>query len=317
MSKSRNIVEEIMEIRARQPDVHILLEPSMRLMYLESVYKKRQSIDEELWRYFPISVVACLEAFFRLAIKQLIDAGEPYLTNSQYLLSKRKIDFDMLKALHGQSITIGDIAGHLISISNLDQISKAMSELLGHNFLKEISQTYDRYAVEVHKELKRTIISDSNLTFRLVKRTFELRHIFCHEFANKYELDTDEIEQCFEHSCGFLKASREHIWQTMFPDEPLTQTAMNIDMANKCNAERQKLDVLIQRVLKRLRGKQTVEFLKANKAWEEFLFASARVEGLQYEGGTIESFVAGKAILALLKERIQNLESLLERVNKP
>ena len=317
MRKSRNIIEEIMEIRSRQPNAHLSTQLRIKLGSLKNVYKNRQNIDKELWRYFPISIIACLEAFFRLAIKQLIDTGDPYLTNSQYLLGKRKIDFDILKALHGQSITIGDIAGHLISTNNLNQISETMNELLGHDFLKEISQTYDRYGVKVHKEPKRTIISDSNITFRFVARTFDLRHIFCHEFANKYELDTSEIEQCFEHSCDFLEASQEHVWQTMFPNELLTQTDMNIDITKKCNAERQKLDILIQRVLKRLTGKQTTEFLKANKAWEEFLLASAHVEGLQYEGGTIRPLIEGGAILALLKERIQNLESLVETVNKP
>lgn len=317
MSKSRNIVEEIMEIRSRQPNSHFLLEPSMRLIYLEGVYKNRKNIDKEMWRYFPISIVACLEAFFRLAIKHLIDKGDPYLTNSRHLLGKRKIDFDMLKALHGQSITIGDIAGHLISINNLNQISEVMSELLGYDFLKKASQAYDRWSVEIHEKPKKSIISNSNLTFRFVARTFELRHIFCHEFANEYELDVPEIEQCFEHSCDFLKASQEHIWQTMFPNEPLTQTAMNIDITEKCNTEREKLNVLIQKVLERLTDKQTIEFLKANKAWDEFLSASAKVEGLQYEGGTIRPLIAGTAILPLLKERIQNLESLMERVNKP
>ena len=313
MSKSRNIVEEIMEIRSRQPNAHFS-ESSIRLMYLGSAYKSRQNIDKELWRYFPISIIACLEAFFRLAIKQLIDAGEPYLTNSQYLLGKKRIDFDVLKALHGQSITIGDIAAHLISVNNLNQISEVMSELLGHDFLKEVSQTHDRCNVEVFKHPKRAIISDSNITFRFVARTFELRHIFCHEFANKYELDTSEVEWCFEHSCKFLRASEEHIWQTLSPDEPLTQTDMNIDMAKKCDVERKKLDTLIQRVLEYLTTKQTAEFLKANKAWEEFLLASAHVEGLQYEGGTIRPLIEGGAILTLLKERIQNLESLVETV---
>lgn len=317
MNRSRNIVEEIMEIRSRQPNAHLLSEPSVRLIILGKVYKNRQNIDEELWRYFPISIITCLEAFFRLAIKQLIDAGEPYLTNSQYLLGKRRIDFDILKALHGQTITIGDIAAHLISINNLNQISEIMNELLRHSFLKEVSQTYDRCSVEIFKEPKKAIISDSNLTFRLVARTFELRHIFCHEFANKYELDRSEIEQCFEHSYKFLRASQEHIWQTMFPDEPLTQTDMNIDITKKCDVEREKLDVLIQEVSKRLTENQTKEFLKANKAWKEFLFASAHVEGLQYEGGTIRPLVEGNVILGFLKERIKNLESLAERVNKP
>lgn len=317
MSKSRNIVEEIMEIRARQPNAHLLVELNIKLGSLKSVYKKRQNFDKELWRYFPISIITCLEAFFRLAIKQLIDMGDPYLTNSRHLLGKKKIDFDMLKALHGRSITIGDIAGHLISINNLNQISEVMSELLGHDFLEEVSQTYNRWSVEIYKDPKIAIISDSNLTFQFVTRTFELRHIFCHEFASKYKLDKPEIEQCFEHSCNFLEASKEHIWQTMFPNEPLTQTDMNIDITEKCNAERQKLDVLIQRVLERLTEKQTTEFLKANKAWEEFLFASAEVEGLQYEGGSIRPFIEGKAILGILKERVQNLESFVETVNKP
>ena len=317
MDKSRNVVEEIMEIKSRRPSDSFYIELDSRLLYLEGAYKDRENIDRELWRYFPISIVSCSEAFFRLAIKQLIDAGEPYVTNSKDLLGNRRVDFGILKALHGQSITIGDIAGHLVSMNNLNQISEVMTKLLGHDFLNEVSQAYDRWAVEIGKESKKPIISDADLTFRFIARAFELRHIFCHEFANKYKLDISEIEQCFEHFCTFLTASREHIQQTLFPNEPLTQTDMNIDITEKYHKEKRKMESLIQKILGRLTEKQTTEFLKANKAWESFIFASAEVEGLQYEGGTIRPLIEGKALVHLVKERIKNLEKMLETINKP
>ena len=316
MSRSRDIAKEIMEISSRRPSGNFYIELETRLSYLKKIYENRKNMEKELWRYFPISIVSCSEAFFRHAIKKLIDAGEPYLTNSKGLLDSRKTDFGILKALHGRSITIGDIVAHLVPINSLDQISKVMSGLLDYKFLDKIPQTHDRLAVEIEKKPKEAIISDKHTTFRFVARTFELRHIFCHEFANKYELDEPEIEQCFEHFCTFLAASKEHIQQTLFPNEPLTLQGMNEDIAKKYEDEKNKMDSLNQRILRDLTEKQITEFRKANKAWEDFIFASARVEGFQCAEGEKRPLVEGNVLVHLTKERIKNLEELIKKIGE-
>ena len=165
MSDRRNIVEEILEIRERRKSDIPSNELFMRLMEVEHAYKKRRPDDKELLRYFPIGAVACIEAYFRLAIKTLIDSGEPYLTNSQDIMPKSNVGFDVLKALHGKSITIGDIISHSVPISCLTHIVSHMSKLMGNDFIKATSVIHDKWAVEIEGKPKQPILLEAKILF--------------------------------------------------------------------------------------------------------------------------------------------------------
>jgi len=311
MADRRNIVEEILEIRGRRKSDIPGGELFIRLLYIEHAYKKRDPENKELLRYFPIAIVACMETYFRLAIKKLIDSGEPYLTNSQTIMPKANIGFDILKALHGQSITIGDVISHSISINNLTHLASHMSRLLGVEFLKELSLIHSRWAVEVLKQPKQPILLEADNTFRYVAKTFELRHIFCHETASNHEFEADEIEKCFDNSVLFLKAAEELVSETLHPNAPLTQTDMNIASAEDYRKERDYLDSLISEVTSLLTDKQISSFEEANKAWEVFLRNSVEIEGLQYEGGSIRPTIENSAAARLTKERSEQLSKLI------
>ena len=48
-----------------------------------------------------------------MAIKDLIDAGEPYLSNAEKPASSIKLDFSVLRAVHGKTITVGELVAQL------------------------------------------------------------------------------------------------------------------------------------------------------------------------------------------------------------
>ena len=65
--------------------------------------------------------------------------------------------------------------------------------------------------------------------FDVVARTFELRHIICHEIASAYDIKADEVDWCFDPRCvRFLRVAVELITETLNPGAPLTQLDMNI-----------------------------------------------------------------------------------------
>jgi uncharacterized protein YecT (DUF1311 family) len=316
MANRRNIVEEILEIRGRRKSDIPGGELFLRLLHVEHAYKERDPENKELLRYFPIAVVACMETYFRLAIKKLIDSGEPYLENSQAIMPKANVGFDILKALHGQSITIGDVISHSISISNLAHLASHMSKLLGAEFLKEVSLVHSRWAVEVLKQPKQPILLEADNTLRYVAKTFELRHIFCHETANNHEFELEEIEKCFDHSVLFLKATEELVSETLYPNAPLTQTDMNITSAGDYKKERDHLDSLLSQVSTLLTDKQIPKFTEANKAWEVFFRNSVEIEGLQYEGGSIRPTIENSAAARLTKERSEQVSKLINHLQE-
>jgi hypothetical protein len=305
-------VEEILKIRSRRINDSPETELLRRLIFIQDAYKKRDPDNQELLRYFPIAIVACIESYFRLAIKEIIDSGEPYLSNSQEIVSKMNTGFEVLKALHGQSITIGDIISHSIPISSLSHLDSHMTKLLGFDFLQKMSQIHDRWTVEVLGKSKQPILIDAKITLRYVQRTFELRHIFCHETASKYEFEVEEIEKCFEHSANFLKAAGELINQTLTPNSPMTQTDMNIASFKDYEEERKHLDSLLSQVPSLLNKKQILKFRKANKLWELFLKTSVEIEGLRYEGGSIRPTIENLCAASLIKERSKEILRFIE-----
>ena len=83
MPRARDIIEEIAGIRARRRFGFTMSELPLRLLALEHAFRKHDKANVELTRYFPVALIACLEGYCRMAIRDLIDAGEPYLSNAE------------------------------------------------------------------------------------------------------------------------------------------------------------------------------------------------------------------------------------------
>ena len=98
MQTKKKVVDEILAVRQRRMSDLPSAELFLRLVWLENAYENRDKDNKELLKYFPIAIVACLETFFRLTIKKVVDSGEPYLSNSQKIMQKNNVGFDFLKA---------------------------------------------------------------------------------------------------------------------------------------------------------------------------------------------------------------------------
>lgn len=310
----RQTIDRILSTRSRLRFKRREAELFVRLSAIRDSYKQLDPSVDELLRYYPIALVACLESWFRLAVRELVDFGDPYLRNAGQLFQGKWIDYDILVGLHGQTITIGEFISHHPPISSLKHIIAIMGNIMGDDFRESVSEVHDRWEVEINKQPKVPIIADIDETFCNVDRTFKLRHIFCHETATAIEIEPDEVERCIDHTAIFLKASNELISQSLFPDEPLTQTDMNISSHETYKREREDLDLLVETIAAALSGKRAERFATANEAWESFLKASVEIESLEYEGGSIQPTIAAIAATGLVRDRKTQLEQLLASV---
>ena len=309
---SRRTIDRIITSRSHLRFKRREAELLVRINAIRDSFGRLDPAIQELLRYYPIALVATLESWFRLAIRELVDSGEPYLGNSRQILRKEGFDYDILVGLQGQTITIGDVISHHPPISSLGHIIAVMNTVMDLDFRKSVSEVHDRWRVEIKKQPKVPIVSDIDETLRSVDRTFEVRHIFCHETATAIEIGRDEIDRCIDHTATFLKASDELISQTLFPDAPLTQTDMNIASNEDYEMEREGLALLVESICAALSGKQKERFAAANEAWETFLDASVEIESLEYEGGSIRPTVAALAAKRLVSDRKTQLERLLD-----
>jgi len=280
----------------------------MRLFALEHAFEEHDRSQSELTRYFPVALIACVEGYFRMAIKDLVDAGDPYLSNAERPASSLKLDFSILRAVHGKAITVGELVAHGMPLSRLDHIESAITSLLGTGFLQALRTTTDRWAHEVRGEPAGPILADPDQVFSDLARTFELRHIICHEIASAYEIEADEVARCFQSCVAFLRASDEFISETLHPGAPLTQTDMNIAAEKSLAKARDRLDEAAENVRRRLDASELAAFNESQNKWQAYSDAwVAFVAGERATGGTIWPLIAAGAAEATVNRRIEEV----------
>lgn len=270
MSRTRDIIQEIADIRQRRQFGSAMTELPLRLFALEQAFKVHDKAQSELTRYFPVALIACVEGYFRMAIKDLIDAGDPFLTNAEKPASSLKLDFSVLRAVHGKTITVGELVAHGVALSRLEHIESALTSLLGGGFLQSLRTTTDRWAHEIRSEPSKPILSNPDEVFAGVARTFELRHIICHEIASAYEIEADEVTRCFESCVAFLRAADEFISETLHPGAPLTQADMNIAVDNSLSEKQKDLTEAVATIRKRLDAVELIAFDESQAKWEAY-----------------------------------------------
>jgi hypothetical protein len=313
MSRARDIIQEIAEVRERRRFGSAAMELPLRLLELEGAFDKYDKASHELTRYFPVALIACVEGYFRLAIKDLIDAGEPYLTNAEKLASSIRLDFSMVRAVHGRSVTVGELIAHSAQISRLEHVDGNLSILLGKNLLESLRTVTSRWAHEVRGEPIRPILDKPEAVFADVARTFELRHIICHEIASAYEIEVKEVARCFESCMSFLRAADELVSETIHPGAPLTQSPMNEAAGKSLNARRGALDEAVKTLRARLDKSRVGAFDESQVQWDRYCEAWANfVAGEREGGGTIWPLIFAGAAEVVVERRIEELKSFRE-----
>lgn len=314
MSRARDIIQEIANVRERRRFGSAMAELPLRLLTLEQAFKSHDRKQTELARYFPVALIACMEGYFRMVIRDLIDSGEPYLTNAEKATSNLKPDFAVMRAVHGRKITIGELVSHGIPISRLEHVDGTLSALLGTNFLSKLRLTVDRWAHEVKGEPATPILSNPDQTFTDVSRTFELRHVICHEIASAYLIDFAEIERCFESCVSFLRASDECISETLHPGSPLTQTDINLVAAASLRKAEVKLESLIKTLANHKNIDEETEILKVHSNWKKWCESLTMLRvGDRKNSGTIWSLQYASVKQSIVERWISELEEYRDR----
>ena len=193
--KKRDIVQEILEVKNRQRYFSSIHDVQVKVRELKKLAATHVTNSAELNKYFPITLVACIEAGFRLLIKDLIDHGRPYSEKANKLIGDIKFDYSFISSYHGTKISVGDLVSHLVPISSFSHINNHMTELLGLNYGEELCRIESR---------GQKIIDDKNRVYSSVIRCFELRHIFCHEVTTKITIEESEVKQLVDDSDLFL-----------------------------------------------------------------------------------------------------------------
>lgn len=308
MNQNKNTVNQILRAKERHRYGTSHSELLSRIFQLEIAYRHLDRADTELARYFPVAIVACMEGYFKLAIAELIDSSDIYLSNASPLFgNKSKTDFETIKALAGKKLSIGELVAHTISYSSLENIDSALSTVTGAKFLTELKTTHDRWAHEINKEPITPIIKDSNSVYESVKNIFLMRHIVCHELASDYQFNFDQIGLCFKDCLIFLNASKEYLLNLIEPNYPLTQAAMDEKSGIELGATLKELQKLISDISSKLEPRELSQFNAVQDEWASYAEKWTNFDADNYLGGTIRTSIHNMTYKDVVERRIEEL----------
>lgn len=175
------------------------------LTYLEKA--KLDANNEELYKYFPIGAIACLQGHFRLVVSDLIDHGAPYLERAGKLTDVN-FKLDSILAIHEKKVSVGEIISHILSVNDLNSEISYLETLIGDDFKDQLNKV----EIEVSED-KYPFSIFADYSFENVSKAFEYRHIFCHELAPSLAINFDEARHCLGAVMAVQLAIELLVWE--------------------------------------------------------------------------------------------------------
>jgi hypothetical protein len=315
----RNLINEITAIKSRS-EFNSRHDFSSRLNDIEYAFQENLDyngdFNKELLKYIPIATVACFEAFFRSVYKELVDFGKPFSDNVVKFNQSQnvKFDFDIVNAIQTKTVTVGEFISHILPCNNFDDINKNISLLCGLDFTDEIKK-FKRDSIFEHvNDNSKQFIDNGDQIIGDIKRTFELRHIFCHEFATNLCIDKDEILRCFNNAKIFLNQANDFIWDLIYPNAPETQTDMNIQASDEFEKFENHLSVLISTIKEAKNENSDFDlnialFEKTIEQWKIYRKTKAELDASVVEGGSMYPTIYASSLATTTKEKIESLKN--------
>ncbi len=210
-------------------------------------------------------------------------------------------------------MTIGEFVSHILPCNNLDDINSNLSTLIKIDFLDSLKKYNRKSIFDEVNETSKMFRDNSSQIISDIKRTFELRHIFCHEFFANVKIAPEEILGCLQSAEIFLSHVNDFIWNLLHPDAPETQLEMNMKAGKDFELIDNELSELIN-TIKQLKGENLKGFIhpqlfdQAIDAWKQYRDAKAEADSALYLGGSIYAAVHAINRAWTTKEKIASLK---------
>jgi hypothetical protein len=302
----RDILAEIADIKSRTRYGSAFTKLWERISAIDIAFEAISPYDSEGLRYFPVAIVGCIEGYTRLRIRDLVDYGEPYFSNGGEMIKNFRLEFSHLKAIHGGAVTVGELIAHNIKLNGLDQVFFNFERLVGSHFKTLLVNATDLWGASEGSQS--AILHNPENTFSKVSRTFEIRHIICHELTSA-QVNHFEMVSFMEESLRFIRALDSCLSSLLDPGGPNTSLELHSFAVQSLQRSELELEAVLN-VLRggKLRGKALADFDMVHERWQEFVSASvAELVGPRENGGSIWPMEHAFATKDLVDARIQEL----------
>lgn len=260
-----------------------------------------------------IRLVTALEVFTRDWVRDLVDAGDPYIGRAAEMLKGTlKIDFAVAQGLVGKRVTFGDLVAHEIPVNGIGDLDRIFSQLLGTSLFELLNDVVDRWAVEVMGKPPTPILIDPRTTRARLQTLFETRHVHVHELPDNAHIEPSTLMEFMEAAMSFCDALDQVLSTELHGDYPLTQLAMN-DQAGQREREAEKR---LKAVLAQIDPtKADEDFQTSQAAWEVYRARQAEFRSNinSPTRGSIAPLIYHSEAERITRARIEDLENYLKR----
>jgi uncharacterized protein YecT (DUF1311 family) len=317
---ARNRAAEIAELRRRSPRA-LGLYVSFRARGLLDHWQKRsraqrdaESVFAPTQDFYPVRAVTLLEVTARAWTAQFVDSGPPYVERALDIAKSLKFDLELVKAIEGRAITLGDVIAHSASLNSFNQLVAHFDVLLGKRFLSLLEKAFDKWDARILGKEPTPIVSDIESLCRNLARLFEARHILVHEIPKGRVLRAEEVEPLLQSTFEFAHAAEEVLAEALWGEVPLT----GVEQRTKAWADFQKVEKEMNSLLQLLKDQNKADAVrlvlleKSQCAWLPFARAQADLRADEARGGTLAGLLATREMDALTTDRTKQLRAYLK-----
>jgi len=302
----RKSIEQILEIRSRNSRNLPFLTAFWRIAdirdLLQAWPESRSGPSPEALRQTPVGLVACMEAYFKGVIKDLVDSDSPFLECAAKL--NVEIDLSKLVEVHKKTFTFGELVGYSLLINKRDDIDDFMTKMLGFKFMNKLRRVAWSSGVPGEH-----IISDPNKVFADVDEVFRLRHIVCHEFGN-VDISIEDARRYVENVLAFLQAAQYLCTDIVLKDIQKTQPEQNQYFEHRFKDADKQLRKAVNSLESKLEAGTALKLRNLQKAWRAYRDTDTKLILSTFERKSSHPRVRAQRREELTKRRIQEIEDL-------
>lgn len=186
-----------------------------------------------------------------------------------------------------------------------------MTTLIETDFLNCLKSVVNSWPDDENKT-DEPIIKNPAEVYQHVKTTFELRHIYCHEYTGVERVNPELIKKCFENTKIFLEATDCLIRHLIRPTAPRTQAAMNQLAIDEFNQVELEMNEIYKQVLTILDSQAKNQLEAAQEQWVNFRERQTQFWANEFEGGSIFPVIYYSNMKSLTRQRIDEFNKILE-----
>ncbi|CDN57066.1 Blr7499 protein (plasmid) [Neorhizobium galegae bv. officinalis bv. officinalis str. HAMBI 1141] len=281
------------------------------LRRLDELWKAKGEDAKDFTDFIPIRLVTIIEVFIREAIRELVDAGSPYLEKAEGLAKNAKLDFALLASLQGRKVSLGDLIAHTVSLNEPTRIVACLAELIPE-FVLRLKASHPRWIEERAGWPLALIIPDYAKMMARLSRLFTVRHIITHELPSEPAFHPSEIDGFLTAATEFIEATDWVLVEMLRGAVPRTQAEMNSQAGASLDRLTKEMEEIIGCVKKR--GEIDAGLLsEAQEAWVAYATKEADLHASLVAGGSMASMVWAAAMEEETIRRVETVRWWAER----